>query len=141
MSETVGATKVEKIFVNLPVKDLKKSMDFFKKIGFTFNPQFTNESAACMVINEHIYSMLLVEDHFKTFTNKTIINTEKETEAILSLSVTSKEEVDELVEKALQAGGKISSEAKDYGFMYQRGFQDTDGHLWEVLYMDMNAVN
>ncbi|MFC4401613.1 VOC family protein [Gracilibacillus xinjiangensis] len=141
MSKKAGGTKIQQIFVNLPVKDLDQSMNFFEKIGFTFNPQFTNESAACMVMNEHIYSMLQLEDHFKTFTNKRIIDADKGTEAIFSLSVSSREEVDELVEKAFQAGGKPSTEPQDHGFMYQRGFQDLDGHLWEVFYMDMNAVN
>jgi predicted lactoylglutathione lyase len=129
------------IFVNLPVKDLNKSVEFFTKLGFDFNPQFTDENATCMIISEHIFVMLLVEDFFKTFTKKEITDATKSTEVIVSLSAESKENVEELVKKALAAGGKASSELMDQGFMYQWGFQDLDGHLWELIYMDQSVIN
>lgn len=125
-----------KIFVNLPVKDLKKSMTFFSKVGFSFNSQFTDETAACMVISEDIYAMLLTHAKFKEFTRKEIVDSTKGTEVILALSADSREEVSEFVNKAMEAGGKESLAPQDYGFMYQRSFQDLDGHLWEVLWMD-----
>lgn len=125
----------KKIFINLPVKDLNKSVDFFTKLGFSFDPKFTNENATCMIVSDTIFVMLLVEDFFKTFTNKEIADAAKTTEVIVSLLMENKEQVDEMMDKALGAGGIISSEPKDLGFMYQRGFQDMDGHLWEVFYM------
>ncbi|MGM0922641.1 MAG: VOC family protein [Bacillota bacterium] len=131
----------DKIFVNLPVKNLNQSIEFFSKIGFEFNPQFTDENATCMVISEHIFVMLLVEDYFKTFTKKDISDTGKSTEVILALSADSREKVDEIVNKALQAGGKESKDPIDHGFMYGWSFQDLDGHLWEVMYMDESEVN
>ncbi|MEJ7738430.1 MAG: VOC family protein [Chitinophagaceae bacterium] len=130
-----------KIFVNLPVKNLDKSVEFFTKLGFTFNPQFTNEKATCMIIGEDIFVMLLVEDFFKTFTKKQIVDATTSTESIICLSADSREQVDELVNKALQAGGTTPNEKQDQGFMYGHGFQDLDGHLWEVMYMDMSAMN
>ena len=132
--------QADKIFVNLPVKDLNQSVDFFSEIGFEFNPQFTDENATCMVISEHIFVMLLVEDFFQTFTKKEIANATKSTEVIVSLSAESKEEVNEIVNKAREAGAEVSGEPMDHGFMYQWGFQDIDGHLWEVIYMDESAV-
>lgn len=134
-------TKADKIFVNLPVKDLKKSMDFFSKVGFEFNAQFTDEKAACMVVGDNIFVMLLVEDFFKNFTKKEISDATKSTEVIVALSVESKEKVDEIVNKALAAGGKSSNEPIDQGFMYLWSFQDIDGHLWEFIYMDESAAN
>ncbi|MCR8630465.1 VOC family protein [Paenibacillus radicis (ex Xue et al. 2023)] len=133
--------KADKIFVNLPVKDLNKTVDFFTSIGFEFNPQFTDENATCMVISEHIFVMLLVEPFFKTFTQKDIIDATKSTEAIIALSADSREKVDEIVNKALAAGGTPSKEPMDHGFMYSWSFQDIDGHLWELVYMDESAVN
>lgn len=130
-----------KIFVNLPVKNLKKSMDFFAKLGFAFNPQFTDQNAACMIVGEDIFIMLLVKDFFKTFTKKTIVDATKSSEAIIALSADSKEKVDEIVNKALAAGGKTSNDPNDQGWMYGWGFQDLDGHLWEVFYMDPGAIN
>ena len=132
---------VTKIFVNLPVKDINKSIDFFTNLGFKFNPQFTDENATCMIVGEDIYVMLIVEDFFKTFTKKEISDATKTTEVIVALSVERREKVDQMVKKAIEAGGTISIEPKDYGFMYQNSFQDLDGHLWEVLYMETNAVN
>jgi len=129
-----------KIFVNLPVKDLGKSIDFFTALGFSFNPQFTDENAGCLVISDDIYAMLLVESFFKSFTKKDIADATKTTEAIVALGVESRERVDELVDKALAAGGLPSNDTNDQGFMYGRSFQDPDGHLWEVFYMDPAAV-
>ena len=127
----------KKIFINLPVTDLKSAMTFYTTIGFTNNPQFTDDTAACMVLTEEIYVMLLTQNKFKEFTKKEIANTKKTASVINSLSVDSNEEVNAMVEKALKAGGKEPNEAKDYGFMQQRSFEDPDGHLWEVLYMDL----
>ncbi len=132
---------VTKIFVNLPVKDLNKSIEFFTKLGFTFNPQFTDENATCMVIGENIFAMLLTEPFFKTFTKKDICDTAKSTEAILAIDAASRKEVDEMVSNAVNAGGLEPKETQDHGWMYGRSFQDIDGHLWEVLYMDVNALN
>ena len=130
-----------KIFVNLPVKDLEKSKDFFGKLGYTFNPQFTNDKAACMVISEDIFTMLLVEPFFKTFIKKEIADASKSTEAIICLSADSREAVDDLVNKAVAAGGATPNDKQDQGAMYSWGFQDLDGHLWEVVYMDMAAMS
>ena len=124
------------IFVNLPVKDLDKSVQFFTALGFSFNPDFTDENATCMIINDDAFVMLLVENYFKTFTSKPIADARSTTEAILSFSLDSREAVDELVRTALTAGGTPSEEAQDYGFMYNHSFQDPDGHLWEVFWMD-----
>jgi len=128
----------KKIFINLPITDLKSAMTFYSAIGFTNNPQFTDETAACMVLTEEIYVMLLTQNKFKEFTNKEIGNTKKTASVINSLSVDSNEEVNAMVDKALKAGGKEPNKAKDYGFMQQRSFEDPDGHLWEVLYMDLS---
>lgn len=129
----------EKIFVNLPVKDLNKSVEFFTKIGFEFNAQFTDENATSMIISENIFVMLLVENFFKTFIKKEIADATKSTEVIVALSAASREQVDEIVNKALAAGGKTSNEPMDQGFMYQRSFQDIDGHQWEIIYMDQST--
>ena len=129
-----------KIFLNLPVKDLNRSVQFFTKLGFTFNPQFTDERATCMIISEDIFVMLLVEEFFKTFTNKELADTSRSTEAIICLSADSREKVDEMVNKAFEAGAAASNFDQDQGFMYGRSFQDLDGHLWEVMYMDPSAI-
>lgn len=133
--------KANKIFINLPVKDLRKSVQFFNEVGFGFNAQFTDENAACMVVSEHIFVMLLSEPYFRTFTKKKVADASKSTEVILAISAESKEQVDEIVYKALSNGGKISNDPQDHGFMYAWSFQDVDGHLWEVIYMDESAVN
>lgn len=130
-----------KIFVNLPVKDLNKSIEFFTQLGYSFNPQFTDENATCMIISEHIYIMLLVEKFFQTFTKKEIADATKTTEVLICLSAESREAVDALVSKAVAAGGTTPNEPQDQGFMYGHGFQDLDGHLWEVMYMDPAAIN
>ncbi|QFZ82607.1 glyoxalase/bleomycin resistance/extradiol dioxygenase family protein [Variovorax paradoxus] len=130
----------QQIFVNLPVKNLDKSKAFFGALGYTFNPKFTDANAACMVIHEgSIHAMLLMEDFFKTFTTKAITDTRTSTEVLVCLSCESRAEVEDLVAKAVAAGATTPSEPKDYGFMYGHGFQDLDGHLWELVYMDPNA--
>lgn len=129
-----------KIFVNLPVKDLAVSMEFFGKLGFEFNPEFTNESAACMVVSENIFVMLLTENFFQTFTKKEVADATKTTEVLTALSVESREAVDELLGVALEAGGQEARELQDLGFMYSRSFEDPDGHIWEIFYMDEKAV-
>lgn len=128
-----------KIFVNLPVKDLKRSMEFFTELGYQFNAQFTDETAACMIVSEDIYIMLLTHPKFKEFTPKAICDATKSTEVLVCLSCESREKVDNLVRKAVAAGGTTYAEPKDYGFMYQQGFQDLDGHIWELIYMEPSA--
>ena len=126
----------KQIFINLPVKDLDKSKAFFTALGYSFNPQFTDQNAACMIIAEDsIYAMLLVEDFFKTFTAKKIANAHEVTEALICLSCDSREEVDALVAKAIAAGGSAPRAPQDHGFMYAHGFEDIDGHIWELAYM------
>jgi hypothetical protein len=129
------------IFVNLPVKDLDKSVDFFTKLGYSFNPQFTDENATCMLVGENIFVMLLVEKYFKTFTPKEICDTSKNTEVLVALSFDSRAEVDAMIAKAIAAGGTTYKEPNDLGFMYQHGFQDLDGHIWEIFFMDPSAIN
>ena len=130
----------KQIFVNLPVKNLEKSKAFFAALGYTFNEKFTDANAACLVIQEgSIHAMLLVEDFFKAFTDKSLTDTSKSTEVLLCLSCESRAEVDEMVAKAVAAGGTVPRAPQDYGFMYGHGFQDLDGHLWELSYMDPNA--
>ena len=130
----------KQIFVNLPVKDLSRTVEFFKRLGFTFNPQFTDEKATCMIINDNIFVMLLVEKFFKTFTKKEICDTAKDTEVIIALSTESREKVDEMMQHVFEAGGKESREPQDHGWMYGRSFQDINGHLWEIIYMDEKAL-
>ena len=128
------------IFVNLPVKDLNKTVEFFTKLGFTFNPKFTDENATCMIVNNDIFVMLLVEKFFKTFTKREICDTTKDTEVIIALSTESRENVDQRINKVIEAGGKESRAPQDHGWMYGRSFEDINGHLWEVIYMDKNAL-
>jgi uncharacterized protein len=130
-----------KIFVNLPVKDLKKSLEFFTKLDFTFNPQFTDETAACMIVSEDIFVMLLTEDKFKTFTPKAICDATKSTEVLVCLSAESRDKVNDMVHKAIAAGGTTYNAPQDHGFMYEHGFQDLDGHIWELIYMEPSAVH
>ena len=129
-----------KIFVNLAVRDLARSQEFFGKLGFAFNPQFTDANAACMVISDVAYAMLLVERFFKTFTKKEICNTSTQTEGMFALSCDSRAEVDEMVKKAIAAGGREAMDAQDHGFMYGRSFYDLDGHHWYVFWMDPKAA-
>lgn len=129
------------IYVNLPIKDMERSKAFFGKLGFSFNPQFTNEQGACMVVADgSIYVMLLVESFFKTFTKKAVADATQTTEVLVCLSCESRAEVDELVRKAAAAGGKVPNAPQDHGFMYGHGFEDLDGHIWELAYMDMAAA-
>lgn len=129
-----------KLFVNIPVRDLKKSMDFFSRLGFTFNPQFTDDKAACMVVSGEAFFMLLTDPFFQTFTKRQPADTAKSTEAMFALSCDSKAEVEEMVRKAIDAGGKHAMDPIDHGFMYGWSFYDLDGHHWEVLWMDPNAI-
>lgn len=130
----------KQIYVNLPVKDLKRSMEFFSKLGFSFNKQFTDDNAACMVIGENIYAMLLVEKFFKTFTKKEISDARKTTEVLIAIDVPGRKEVDDLVSKAIDAGGSKYLEPQDLGWMYSHSFADPDGHQWEILYVDESAM-
>jgi predicted lactoylglutathione lyase len=129
-----------KIFVNLPVKDLSKTIEFFTKLGFTFNPQFTDKNATCMIVGDDISVMLLVEKFFKTFTKKEICDATKDTEVIVTLSAESREKVDEMINRVIEAGGRESREPQDHGWMYVRSFQDLDGHLWEIIHMDESVI-
>ncbi|TLX90100.1 MAG: glyoxalase/bleomycin resistance/extradiol dioxygenase family protein [Thaumarchaeota archaeon] len=128
------------MFVNLPVKDLNKTVEFFTKLGFEFNPQFTDENATCMIVNKDIFIMLLVEKFFKTFTKKEICDTTKDTEVIIALSTESREKVDQMINDVIEAGGKESRKPQDHGWMYERSFQDINGHVWEIIYMDEKAL-
>jgi len=129
------------IFVNLAVKNLDKTKEFFSKLGYTFNQQFSDEKAACMVISETIYAMLISEAYFKTFIpNKEISDTSKSKEVLLALSADSRQQVDELADKAIAAGGKNFRDPDDHEFMYSRSFEDLDGHVWEVFWMNPEHV-
>ncbi|CAM5773857.1 glyoxalase [Labrys miyagiensis] len=128
------------IFVNLPVRDLDKSKAFFAALGFSFNPQFTDQNAACMVIADNIYAMLLTEAYFKTFINGEIGNAATTKEVLVALSAGSRAEVDDTLAKALSAGAKPWKPAQDHGFMYGVSFADLDDHVWEVMWMDPSFV-
>lgn len=129
------------IFINLSVKDLNKSTNFFRELGFDLNPLFSDETTSCMIISEHIYILIMIEEKFKGFSKKEIADTSTSAEAIFCLSAESREQVNELVNKALSSGGKTYSDPQDHGFMYGWGFQDLDGHIWEIAYMDENEMN
>lgn len=129
-----------KIFINLPVKNLSKSVTFFTQLGFTFNPQFTDEQATCMIISENIFAMLLVEERFKDFTKKPIADATKSTEVLIALDAASRAEVDTMIRNAVNAGGSTYSEPQDHGWMYGHSFADLDGHQWEILYMDESSI-
>jgi uncharacterized protein len=130
-----------KVFVNLPVKDLKRSMDFFSNLGFSFNPQFTDEKAACMELNSDGFVMLLAEPFFKQFINKDIADATKSTEVLVAISADSKEKVNERVDKALSMGAIESGPVQDMGNMYSRSFSDLDGHIWENMWMNISIDN
>ena len=130
----------KKIFVNLPVKDLNKSVDFFTKLGFSFNPQFTDDKATCMIISDNIFAMLLVEERFQDFTKKQICDAKKSTEVLIALDAESREKVDEIVKRAAKAGGSIYADPQDHGWMYIHSFADLDGHQWEFAFMDETAI-
>jgi predicted lactoylglutathione lyase len=127
------------IFVNLAVRDLKKSMEFFSKLGFAYDPKFTDDKAACMIVSDKAYVMLLSEPFFRTFTRRQPCDTAHQTEALLALSCGSRAEVDDIVKRAVAAGGQHAMEAQDHGFMYGWSFYDPDGHHWEVFWMDPDA--
>jgi predicted lactoylglutathione lyase len=129
-----------KIFVNLLVKNLNRSVEFFTKLGYTFNPQFTDENATCMIVGSDIFVMLLVERYFKTFTPKPVADARSSTETLAGLSVKSRDEVDRIVKAALAAGASRYRDPQDYSFMYQWGFEDLDSHIWEYVWMDPAAV-
>ncbi|RYY94567.1 MAG: hypothetical protein EOO24_24495 [Comamonadaceae bacterium] len=129
-----------KIFVNLPISNMERSQAFFRSLGFEFNPQFTNEQGACMVVSEENFVMLLVQPFFQTFTKKTIADTSTTVEVLLALSCESRAEVDDMVRKAVAAGGKIARDPQDHGFMYAQAFEDLDGHTWEPFWMDPTAA-
>ena len=128
------------MFLNLPVKDLNKSIEFFTKLGYTFNKQFTNENATCMIISDTIYVMLLVEPFFKTFTDKQIADAKTTVEAMIALSADSRADVDAIVSKAVEAGATTPRPPQDHGFMYGHSFEDLDGHIWEYFWMAPNHV-
>ncbi len=129
------------IFVNLAVKDLGRAVDFFSELGFSFDPRFTDETATCMIVSDQAFVMLLVEDRFRDFTKKELADPATQTEAILALSADSRDAVDDMVAKAQAGGGGIDPGPKqDYGFMYGRSFEDPDGHIWEVMWMDLEAA-
>jgi len=125
----------KQIFINLPIKNMAKSRAFFESLGYQFNPQFSNDQGACLVLGENLFGMLLTEPFFATFTKKTIVNAHESVEALICLSCDSREEVDGLVAKAVAAGGTAQAEPQDHGFMYAHGFEDLDGHKWELVHM------
>jgi uncharacterized protein len=129
-----------KIFINLPVKNLDNSISFFTKLGFSFNPQFTDDKAGCMVISDNIFAILLTETYFQTFTKKQVCDAKTSTEVLITLDTNSKEELQQLVQKAKESGAVIYNEPQDHGWMYQHGFADLDGHQWELAYMDATQI-
>ena len=129
-----------RIFINLPVKDINASLRFFSQIGFEFDQRFSSPDTLCMVVSEHIYVMLLEKARFKTFTKKPISDAHTHTEVLIALDADSREGVDEMVRKALEAGGALYAEPIDHGFMYSHSFEDLDGHQWEIGYMDMSQI-
>lgn len=128
------------IFVNLAVRDLARTKAFFSSLGFTFNPKFSDENAACMVISDDAFVMLLTEPFFKTFTTREVCDTSRQTEALIAVSCEDRADVDTLVRKAVAAGGRDAMPPQDHGFMYARSFYDLDGHHWEVVWMDPKAA-
>ena len=123
------------MFVNLPVKDLKRSVDFFTALGFSFNPQFTDDNATCMIVSDQNFVMLLVEPFFQSFTKKAISDAKRQTEVLVAISCDSRAAVEEIVAKAVAAGAATPMPPQDHGFMYQHGFEDLDGHQWEFFHM------
>lgn len=136
----MAAKGSRKLFVNLAVRDLRRSMEMFSRLGFEFDPRFTDDKAACMVVSGEAYVMLLTEPFFKTFTKRELCDTRTRTEGLFALSCGSRAEVDELVRRAVAAGGSPAMPPVDHGFMYGSSFYDLDGHHWEVLWMDEAKV-
>ena len=130
-----------KVFINLSVENLDKSIDFFTTLGFTFNPQFTDENAACMIIAENIFAMLILKNRFRDFTKKEICDASEFTEVLIAIDAESREKVDEMIKTAVASGGSIYMESQDHGWMYTHSFADPDGHQWEVLYMEEKALD
>lgn len=128
------------IFVNLPVNDLDVSIAFFTRLGFEFNPQFTDDTATCMIVNDQAYVMLLTREKFESFSPNPIAAADRATEVLVALSCDSREQVDDMVAQAMAGGGATYSAPQDHGFMYQHGFQDPDGHCWELVWMDPEAM-
>jgi uncharacterized protein len=129
------------IFVNLPIKSLKRSVDFYTKLGFSFNPQFSDERTACMIVSDTIFVMLLENSRFAEFTTKTIVNAHNQVETLNALMYDSRDRVDELLELALAAGAREPVPAQDHGVMYARQFEDPDGHTWDIGWMDPSTVD
>ena len=127
-----------KVFINLPIKDLARSIEFFQNLGFSFNPQFTDEKAGCMIASESIFVMLLTDSYFKSFIDTEICDAHQATEVLITLDAASTAEVKQFISKAETLGGRIYAQPQDHGFMYQHGFADLDGHKWEMAYVDMS---
>jgi predicted lactoylglutathione lyase len=134
------ATTPRKLFVNIPVRDLQRSIDFFETLGFAFNTQFTDATATCMLVGEDAYFMLLTVEKFGGFSRRPVGDAQKQTNAIFAITVNSRDEVDTLAEKALAAGASDAADPQDHGFMYVRSFYDLDGNHWEVFWMDPSAI-
>jgi predicted lactoylglutathione lyase len=133
-------TTPRKLFVNIPVRDVQRSIDFFETLGFAFNTQFTDATGTCMLVGEDAYFMLLTAEKFGAFSKRPLGDAQQETTAIFAITANSRAEVDTLVEKALAAGGSPAADPQDHGFMYVRSFYDLDGHHWEVFWMDPSAI-
>jgi predicted lactoylglutathione lyase len=140
MTATMTETATRSLFLNLSVKDLERSKAFFGALGFGFNAQFTDENAACMVVGKDCFVMLLQESYFRTFTKKAPCDTSTQSEGLYAVSCVSRAEVDEMADKALKVGGSVANAPADHGFMYVRSFYDLDGHHWELMWMDPNAI-
>ena len=132
----MGAQQSRMLFVNLAVADLRRAVDFFTELGFTFDERMTDENATCMIVSDQAFVMLLTRERFRDFTKREIVNSSAQTEAILAVSAESREDVDAFADKALGSGGETANEPLDYGWMYGRSFHDPDGHLWEIVWMD-----
>ena len=130
-----------KVFINLPVNDLTKSMEFFQNLGFSFNPQFSDEKAGCMIVSDSIFVMLLTTTYFKSFIDTEVCDAKQFTEVLITLDATSADEVKQFINKAESLGGRIYAQAQDHGFMYQHGFADLDGHRWEMAYVNMSQFS
>jgi len=127
-----------KVFINLPVKNLNRSMEFFQNLGFLFNPQFTDEKAGCMIVSDSIFVMLLTDTYFQSFIDTEVCDTHRYTEVLIALDAGSVDDVKEFISRAESLGGRIYSQPKNHGFMYQHSFADLDGHKWEMAYVDIS---
>jgi uncharacterized protein len=129
-----------KVFINLPVKNIEKTISFFTNLGFSFNPQFTDDKAACMIISDTVFAMFLAETYFQTYTRKTISDAKSTTEVLLALERSSVDDVKSTIAKAVELGGKTYSDPQDHGWMYQHSFEDLDGHQWELVFLDAQQM-